>query len=213
MRTKLGAFTLIVAMSCGAAWAQSNPFAGQTPVKAELKKAFSSRDKVGAEFTATTLQDITLGTTKVPKGSILSGHVVDATRHSKDAPNGSVTIIFDHVTPKKAEPMAITSSLYRILPAEDSMQRADTAAGMRGTSAGEGTNVAATRESIDANSKVVSGMVSPSSAPIQVASYVPGVAISAVASDTKSGVLVAKNSDVDMLAGMQVVIGIVPATK
>jgi len=33
MKMKLGAFTLIAAMSCGAAWAQSNPFAGQTPVR------------------------------------------------------------------------------------------------------------------------------------------------------------------------------------
>lgn len=210
MRMKLGAFTLIAAISCGAAWSQNNPFAGQTPVKAELKKSFSSRDKVGAEFSATTLQDITLGTTKVPKGSILVGHVVDATRHSKEAPNGSVTIVFDHVTPKKGDAMAITSSLYEILPAEDSMQRAD-APGMRGGS--ETAAAQAVRPGIDANSKVVNGMVSASSAPIQVASYIPGVAISAVSSDTKSGILVAKNSDVDMLAGMQVVIGVAPATK
>jgi hypothetical protein len=211
MNLKLGAFTLIAAISCGAAWSQSNPFAGQTPVKAELKKSFSSRDKVGAEFSATTLQDITLGTTKVPKGSILAGHVVDTTRHSKDTPNGSVTIVFDHITPKKGDAMAITSSLYKILPAEDSMQRMD-APGMRGQ-ASEQNAAAAIRPTDDANNKIVNGMISPSSAPIQVASYIPGVAISAVASDTKSGVLVAKNSDVDMLAGMQVVIGVAPATK
>ena len=50
-------------------------------------------------------------------------------------------------------------------------------------------------------------MVSASSAPVHVVSAIPGVAISAVASNTKSAILVAKNADVDMLAGMNLVIG------
>jgi hypothetical protein len=207
---KLGAFTLIAAMSCGAAWAQNNPFAGQTPVKVELKKTFGSRDKVGMEITATTDQDIMLGTTKLPKGSTLVGHIVDTTKHSKDTPNGSVTIVFDSAKPKKGDPIAITASVYKLLPADDSGQRTDTASGMRGTAA-EMNNSAAVRETIDANSKVVNAMVSASSAPIQVISYLPGVGLSAVASSTKSGIMANKNDDVNLLAGINMVVGVAPA--
>jgi hypothetical protein len=210
MKTKLGALAMIAAMSCGAAWAQ-NPFAGQTPVKVEVKKSFSSRDaKVGVEVTAQTYQDLTLGTTKIPKGSMLVGHVVDVTKHTKDTPNGSVTIVFDQAKPKKGDPIAITASVYKLFPAEDSGQRADTASGMRGTAAGEGTNAAAARETIDANSKVVNGMVSASSAPIQVISYVPGIALSAVAGGAKSAVVTAKNDDVSIYSGMYMVVGVAP---
>jgi hypothetical protein len=213
MNTKLGAFALIAAMSCGAAWAQNNPFAGQTPVKVELKKSFSSRDaKVGAEITAQTYQDLVLGTTKIPKGSTLVGHIVDMTKHSKDIPNGSVTIVFDQAKPKKGDPIAITASVYKLLPPDDSGQRTDTAGGMRGSTA-EAYNSAASRESIDANSKVVNAMVSPSSAPIQVISYLPGIALSAVASDTKSGIVTAKNDDVTLLAGIYMIVGVAPAAK
>ncbi len=208
MKTKLGVFILIAAMSCGAASAQSNPFAGQMPVKAELKKSFSSRDKVGAEITATTGTDVMIGTTKLPKGSTLIGHIVDATKHTKETPNGSVTIIFEQAKPKKGDPIAITASVYKILPAEDSGQRMD-APGMRGQ-ASEQNAAAAMRPADDANSKIVNGMISQSDAPVQVVSYVPGVALSAVASPLKSGVMAARNDDVNLLAGMSLVIGIAP---
>jgi hypothetical protein len=210
MKTKLGAFALIATMTCGAAWAQ-NPFAGQTPVKVELKKSFSSRDaKTGAEISAETDQDLMLGTAKIPKGSTLLGHIVEVTRHSKDTPNGSVTIVFEQAKPKKGDPIAITASVYKLLPPEDSGARSNTASGMRGTSAGEAYNVAATRETEDANNKVVNGLVSPSSAPIQVVSYIPGVALSAVASPVKSGVVSAKNDDVSLLSGTYMVVGVAP---
>jgi len=213
MNTKLSVFALIAAMSCGAAWAQNNPFAGQTPVKVELKKSFSSRDaKVGADISATTYQDITLGDIKLPKGSTLEGHVVDVTKYSKNTPNGSVTIVFDRARPKKGDPVAITASVYELLPPDDSGQRANTASGMRGTTT-EAYNAAASRETIDANSKVVNGMISASSAPIQVISYIQGVSLSAVASPTKSGVVTAKNDDVSLVGGTYMVVGVAPATK
>jgi hypothetical protein len=228
MNTKLGTFALIAAMSCGAAFAQ-NPFAGQTPVKAELKKSFGSKDKVGDEITATTDQDVMLGTTKLPKGSTLIGHIVAVSKHSKDAPDGSVTIIFDHARPKKSDPMPIWASVYKILPAEDSGQRADVA-GIRGNGSGVSTpsgapsgavgmdsaSVAAssTRPGFDTNNnKPTTALVSPAGAPVQVASYVPGVAISAVASQEKSAIFTAKNGDVDLQAGMNIVVGVAPATK
>jgi hypothetical protein len=83
---------------------------------------------------------------------------------------------------------------------------------MRGT-AGTQYNEAATRSAIDANSKTVNGMVSPSSAPIQVVSYIPGIAIAAVASKEKSAVFGARNADVELTAGMHLVIGVAPGTN
>ncbi len=55
---------------------------------------------------------------------------------------------------------------------------------------------------------VVQGMQSDANAPVQVVSAVPGVALSAVVSDQKSGIMTAKNSDVELGASMEMVIGV-----
>jgi hypothetical protein len=226
MNKKLGTFALIAALTCGVAYAQ-NPFAGQTPTKVVLKKSFGSKDKIGTEITVATDQDVMIGTTKLPKGSTLVGHIVDATKHSKDAPDGSVTIIFDQAKPKKGDPMPIWASVYKILPAEDSGQRADSV-GIRGNGGGMTTpngGPTATTGLDSATSSAVAtspgfqggrpttALVSPASAPIQVASYIPGVSISAVASKTRSAIFSSKNADVDLNAGMNMVIGLAPASN
>jgi hypothetical protein len=51
-------------------------------------------------------------------------------------------------------------------------------------------------------------MQSGADAPVQVMSTIPGVALSAVASDDKSGIMTAKNQDVDLPASMDMVIGV-----
>ena len=41
-----------------------------------------------------------------------------STKHTKDTPNGSVTIIFETAKPKKGDPIAITGQrVYTLLPA------------------------------------------------------------------------------------------------
>ena len=207
MRMKLGTFTLIAAMSCGAVWAQSNPFAGQNSVKVEVKKTFGSKDQVGAEINVITHQDVMIGSTKLPKGSILAGHIVDVTKHTKDTPNGSVTIVFEQAKPKKGDPIAITASVYTLLPPDDSGQRAD-APGMRGGS--ENAAAAAVRPGADANANYVNGMVSSTGAAVKVVSYLPGIALSAIASPIKSGIMTARNDDVTLSSGVYMIVGVAP---
>jgi hypothetical protein len=207
MKMKFGAFTLIALMSCGAAWAQSNPFAGQNSVKVEVKKTFSSKDQVGAEINVVTHQDVTIGSTKLPKGSTLTGHIVDVTKHTKDTPNGSVTIVFEQAKPKKGDPIAITASVYTLLPSDDSGQRAD-APGMRGAT--EMNVASAMRPGVDANANYVNGMVSATGAAVKVTSYLPGIALSAVASTVKSGIMTARNDDVTLSSGIYMIVGVAP---
>lgn len=211
MRTKLSAFALMAAMSCGIAWAQ-NPFAGQTPVTVELKKSFSSSDKVGTEISVVTKSDINLGSTKLPSGSILTGHVLDATKHAKDTPDSTLVIVFDQAKPKKGDPIAITASVYKLLPADDSGQRANTSAGMRGTT-NEQYTIAANRKAIDASSKGLGGMITELSPLPDMGSYIRGISMSAEPSRTYSCVLTAKDMDVSMLTGMNMVIGVAPVAK
>jgi hypothetical protein len=54
----------------------------------------------------------------------------------------------------------------------------------------------------------VQGHQSKAGAPVQVVSAVPGVALSAVASDAKSGILTSQGHDVELGAGLELVIGV-----
>jgi len=204
MKVKLGVFALIATMSCGATWAQSNPFVGQTPVDTELKKSFSSRDKAGTEISVTTKQDVTIGATKLPKGSTLLGHIVDATKHSTDDPDGMVIFVFENATPKKGDPIPITASVYKLLPADDNGGQPVPGIQFKNP---------VTSEVLDTNGKVVKGTISADSAPIKIMSYIPGIAIGTETSKGKSGVFGAKGADVELQAGMHLILGVAPDTK
>ena len=190
--------------------AAANAFAGRTNVNVSLKDTLTSRNaKEGQPIIVTLEQPATIGSLALPRGSQLLGHVVEVTKHTKDTPNGSITIVFDTAKPKKADPVPIIASVYKIMPSIDqtNSQKVDVAGGMRG-SAAEQYNAAAVREAADANGKSINGSQSAAGAPVQVMSAVPGVALSAVASDSKSGIMTAKNDDVTLVAGLNMVIGV-----
>jgi hypothetical protein len=199
---------------CAVSQAQDGPtpsgaFAGQVPVSAALKKTLSSKDsKVGQEISAVIEKPVTIGTTELPKGSLLLGHVVSLTPHTKDTPNGSITIVFDHAQPKKGSPVDITSSVYKISLSADQLkaQQPDTDAGMRG-SANE-ARAKAQFEDNGLHDPTTTGLVSKAGAPVQVVSAVPGVALSAVASDTKSAIMTARNENVFLDTGTELVVGV-----
>jgi len=213
MNAKLSTFALISVLLCAVSSAQdapSGPFAGQVPVNASLKKPLTSKDaKVDQEISATTEKPLTIDTTTFPKGTVLLGHVVDVTKHTKETPDGSITVVFDHAQPKKGDPIAIRSSIYKISLSENQVlgQRQDVDSGMRGTQA-EAYGTAALRESTDQEGRSVQAHQSKAGAPVQVISAVPGVALSAVASDSKSGIMTAQGHDVELGAGLELVIGV-----
>jgi hypothetical protein len=194
------------------AQAQSGAFANQTPVNVALKKVLSSRNaKPGQDISATVEKPVTIGSVTLEKGSMLLGHVVEASKHTKDAPDASLTIVFDKATVKKSggDPVAITASVYRISLSEDQVlaSKHDLDAGMRGTASGMNTTQAV-KPGFDAMDRTVQGSVSAAGAPVRVVSAVPGVMLSAVASDQKSAILSAKNADVDLGAGLEMVVGV-----
>jgi hypothetical protein len=184
---------------CPASHAQGDPspsgaFAGQVPVSAALKKTLSSKDsKVDQEISAVIEKPVTIGTTELPKGSLLLGHVVSLTPHTKDTPNGSITIVFDHAQPKKGSPVDITSSVYKISLSVDQARAQPTQAVEHNTGLQD---------------PKIDGMVSKAGAPVQVVSAVPGVALSAVASDDKSAIMTSRNRDVFLDGGTELVVGV-----
>jgi hypothetical protein len=200
---------------CPASHAQGDPspsgaFAGQVPVSAALKKTLSSKDsKVDEEISAVIEKPVTIGTTELPKGSLLLGHVVSLTPHTKDTPNGSITIVFDHAQPKKGSPVDITSSVYKISLSVDQAraQQPDVDMGMRG-SANEAQATQAVEHNTGLQDPKIDGMVSKAGAPVQVVSAVPGVALSAVASDDKSAIMTSRNRDVFLDGGTELVVGV-----
>lgn len=213
MNAKLSTIALITVLCCSVSPAQdtpSSPFAGQIPVNASLKKTLSSKDaKAGQEISATTEKPVTINSTTLPKGTLLLGHVVDVTKHSKETPNGSVTIVFDHAQMKKSDPVAIRASVYKISLSESQVlgQRPDVDMGMRG-SQNEKYTTADVRESTDMEGRTVEGRQSAAGAPVQVVSAVPGVALSAVASEAKSGIMTSQNHDVELGSGLEMVVGV-----
>jgi len=213
MTVKLAAFALIPFLFCATSPAQDAPsgaFANQVPVNASLKKELNSKAvKVGEEFTAATEKPVTINNTTLPKGTLLLGHVVDVTRHTKETPNASITIVFDHAQVKKANPIPISASVYKISFSEGQLlgQHADADVGMRG-SANETNAASAVRGFTDQQGRTVDATESTAGAPVHVVSMIPGVALSAVASDTKSAILTSQKHDVELGSGTEMVIGV-----
>lgn len=210
MKANLGTVALLSALCFGSIHAQSGAFTGQVPVNAELKGSLSSRNaKAGQEISAMLEKPATIDGTTFPKGSMLLGHVVDATKHTKGSPNGSLTVVFDHMKPKNGDPVSIRSSIYRIALSDNQIvaQHRDVDMGMRG-SAAEVNTTSAVRESTDRDGRTVQGMQSGAGAAVQVVSAIPGVALSAVVSDERSGIMTAQNSDVDLASGTELVVGV-----
>lgn len=213
MKVKFTVFALIPLLFCAISPAQDTPsgaFANQVPVNASLKKELNSKAvKVGEQFTAAIEKPVTIHNTTLPKGTLLLGHVVDVTRHTKETPNGSITIVFDHAQVKKADPIAISASVYKISFSEGQLlgQHADVDLGMRG-SADETNATSAVRGFTDQQGRTVEGSQSTTGAAVHVVSMVPGVALAAVASDTKSAILTSQKHDVELGAGTEMVIGV-----
>lgn len=213
MTLKLRLLSLVMMMCCTWAMAQdaaTGAFAGLVSVNVSLKGRVSSRDAKAGQIVTTTVESpATVGGTVLPRGTMLIGHVVDVIKHSKDTPDGLVSILFDQAKPKKGEPINIHASIFKIMLSEANLhaQNTDTASGMAGE-VSTARNAATTRSNIDQNNHAGKGMQSGADAPVQVMSTIPGVALSAVASDDKSGIMTAKNQDVDLPASMDLVIGV-----
>jgi hypothetical protein len=213
MITKLKVSFCLIVMFCVYAEAQdasTSAFAGLVSVNVSLKGKVSSRDAKAGQIVTTTLETpATVGGTVLPRGTMLTGHVVDVIKHNKETPDGLISILFDQAKPKKGDPINIHASIFKIMLSEANLhaQNTETASGMRG-GAGTDMNTAVTRSNIDQNNHAGKGMQSGADAPVQVMSTIPGVALSAVASDDKSGIMTSKNQDVDLPASMDMVIGV-----
>jgi hypothetical protein len=208
MKTRVGLFSVVMVLFCVGTKAQDAPsgaFAGLVSVAASLKSTVSSKDaKVGQVVIATVEIPATVNGTALGRGTQILGHVVDVTKHTKESPDGSLTILFDEVKPKKGDAMKIRASIFRIMPSENMMlaQRTDASSGMRGTQ--NDVNTAVMRQ----NENTVHATQSADGAPVQVVSGIGGVALSAVANDDKSGIMTAKNKDVELPVSMDMVIGV-----
>ena len=212
MRAKLGIVVVMAVVGCALAGAQepSGAFEGQIPVNCTLKKALSSRDaKVGQEIAAVTEKPTTINGVTIPRGSMLTGHVVDASAFKKGQNGGSLTIVFDKLEPKKGTAFPVEASVYRIALSENQIlgQRTDADIGMRGTAA-EQQQTSAVRGGSDNMDNRVSGMQSAPGAAVHVESAIPGVALSAVAGGEKSAIMLAPKDDVNLAGSTEMIIGV-----
>jgi hypothetical protein len=211
MKLKVAIAVVMMAAVCTlAAQEPSGAFEGQIPVNCTLKKAVSSRDaKVGQEITAVTEKPATINGVAIPRGSLLTGHVVDATPFKKGENGGSLTIVFDKMEPKKGTAFPVEASVYRIALSENQImaQRTDADMGMRGSTAEQQTT-SAVRGGSDNMDNHVSGMQSTAGAAVHVESAIPGVALSAVAGGERSAIMLAPKDDVNLVGSTEMVIGV-----
>lgn len=211
MKLRLGIAAAMMAAFCTlAAQTPSGAFEGQIPVNCSLKKALSSRDaKVGQEIAAVTEKATTINGVAIPRGSMLTGHVVDATQFKKGENGGMLTIVFDKLEPKKGTAFPVDASVYRIALSENQIlgQKSDVDVGMRGTAAEQNTT-AAIRGGSDNMDNHVSGMESGGGAAVHVVSAIPGVALSAAAGGERSAIMLAPKDDVNLAGSTEMVIGV-----
>jgi hypothetical protein len=200
----MAAFCTLAAQQPGGA------FEGQIPVNCTLKKALSSRDaKVGQEIAAVTEKPATINGVAIPRGSMLTGHVVDATAFKKGENGGSLIVVFDKMEPKKGTAFPVEASVYRIALSENQIlgSKTDAEMGLRGTAAAAQTT-AAVRGGSDNMDNHVTGMQSASGAPVHVVSAIPGVALSAVGGGERSAIMQAPKDDVNLAGSTEMVIGV-----
>ena len=211
MKLKLGIVVVVTAAFCAlAAQEPGGAFEGQTAVNCTLKKALSSRDaKVGQEIAAVTEKPTTINGVAIPRGSMLTGHVVDTTAFKKGEQSASLTIVFDKLEPKKGTAFPVEASVYQIAMSENQRlaHRSDVDMGMRGSAAEQNTT-SAVRGGSDNMDNHVSGMASAAGAPVLVESKIPGVALSAVAGGERSAVMTASKDDVNLAGSTEMVIGV-----
>jgi len=211
MKLTVGVAVVMMAAFCTlAAQEPSGAFEGQIPVNCTLKKSLSSRDaKVGQEIAAVTEKPTTINGVAIPRGSLLTGHVVDATAFKKNENGGSLTIVFDKMEPKKGTAFAVEASVYRIAQSENQIlgQRSDQDLGMRGTAA-EANTTSAVRGGADNMNNKVQGAESGSGSAVHVVSAIPGVALSAVAGGERSAIMIAPKDDVNLAGSTEMVIGV-----
>ena len=211
MKLKMGVAAVMMAAFCTlGAQEPSGAFEGQIPVNCTLKKALSSRDaKVGQEISAVTEKPTTINGVAIPRGSMLTGHVVDATSFKKGENGGSLTIVFDKLEPKKGTAFPVEASVYQIALSDNQRlaQRSDQDLGMRGTSA-EMNTTSAVRGGADNMNNRVQGTVSGAGAAVRVVSAIPGVALSAVAGGERSAMMLAPKDDVNLASSTEMVIGV-----
>jgi hypothetical protein len=211
MKLKVGIAVVMMTAFCTlAAQEPGGAFEGQIPVNCTLKKGLSSRDaKVGQEIAAVTEKPTTINGVAIPRGSMLTGHVVDSTSFKKGENGGSLTVVFDKMEPKKGTAFPVEASVYQIALSENQVlaQKADVDMGMRGSAAAQQTT-SAVREGSDNMDNHVKGMVSGAGAPVRVMSAIPGIALSAVAGGQKSGIMLAPKDDVNLVGSTEMVIGV-----
>lgn len=211
MKLKIGIAAVMMAAFCTVvAQEPSGAFEGQIPVNCTLKKGLSSRDaKVGQEIAAVVEKPATINGVAIPRGSLLTGHVVDATQFKKGENGGSLTIVFDKMEPKKGTAFPVDASVYRIALSENQIlgQKSDQDLGMRG-SAAEQQTTSAVRGGSDNMDNHVSGMQSAAGAAVHVESAIPGVALSAVAGGQRSAIMLAPKDDVNLAGSTQMIIGV-----
>lgn len=211
MKLRVGV-AVLATMMCATGFAQdpSGAFAGQVPVNCTLKKGINSQNaKVGQEISAVTEKPATVNGVAIPRGSTLTGHVVDVTPYKKGGQAASLTVVFDKLEPKKGTAFPVETSVYRIGLSDAQMQgqKHDVDIGLRG-SAAEQQTTSAVRGGSDQMDNTVQGMASTSGAPVRVVSTVPGVALSAVAGGERSAIMTASKQDVQLGNGAELVVGV-----
>ena len=212
MKLKLGLAMVVTAAVCTVAGAQqpTGSFEGQVPVNCSLKKGLSSRDaKVGQEIAAVIEKPTTINGVAIPRGSLLTGHVVDSTAFKKGENGGSLTVVFDKMEPKKGTAFPVEASVFQIAQSENQIlgQKHDQDMGMRG-STDEMNASSAVRGGADNMNNKVQGMQSANGAPVRVVSAIPGVALSAVAGGERSAIMLAPKDDVNLAGSTEMVIGV-----
>jgi len=205
-------------------------------VNAELRSAVDSKHaKAGDQVTAVTRQQSALGGTRLPKGTMLIGHVTDVRAHSKSNAEGTVSMVFDQARLKNGTTVPIHTTIRSLAPsaaaqgmAGDDMDMGATAmapgagAGMQSSGAvrGGGGLLGGARSTVGGVTNTTGAMVGSTvrgvgettgavaNTAVRGASGIPGVTLSADAGANTSGTVSAPGHDVHLENGTQMTLGV-----
>lgn len=91
------------------------PLNVDTVIKADVVTGFNSADsQVGDQVSLTTTEEIKQGKFKLPKGSMLVGHVTQVTTAPDSSQPGSVAILFDTASTPKGDRYAVRAGIASV---------------------------------------------------------------------------------------------------
>lgn len=86
----------------------------------------SGKTKAGQEVKLSVAKPVDFGNgIKLPRNTVIVGHIEKVSAHSKTLPNGIISLVIDRAEPKGGTPLLVEAQIRELNPSEESMRKTE----------------------------------------------------------------------------------------